>query len=121
MRILVVGMSRSGSTWLFNAVAAVAGTRLVCSAHGHDVKRLSDCLRKCGPRFLEEFRGRQYCIAKTHEFAPALLANADMVLASHRNVHDVLVSSMLSVGSCRLAGTQPVPVSYTHLTLPTKA
>lgn len=108
MRILVVGMSRSGSTWLFNAVAAVAGTRLVCTAHGHDQGRLSNCLHRCGPRFLEEFRARQYCIAKIHKFAPALLANADVVLASHRNVHDVLVSSMLSVGSCLLAGTQPV-------------
>ena len=108
MRILVVGMSRSGSTWLFNAVASVAATRLVCTVHGHDVKRLSGCLQMCGPRLLEQFRTRQYCVAKTHKFAPALLANADVVLASHRNVHDVLVSSTLSVGSCLLAGTQPV-------------
>ena len=40
------------------------------------------------------------CLLKTHRFVPRLLPKVDFVFSSHRDLRDVLLSSMQMFGSC---------------------
>ncbi|KAJ8599316.1 hypothetical protein CTAYLR_005333 [Chrysophaeum taylorii] len=105
-RVLVTGLSRSGSTWQYNAVKKILeravgaardaqrleppdGDWAVRSAHADaDSEKFDACLE-----------GR-VCVLKTHIFVPRLLLRVDVVLSSHRDVRDVVLSSMLMFGAC---------------------
>lgn len=107
MRVVVAGLSRSGSTLLFNIVAA-AFPVLKCSVHSHVLDKLLDCIARCYSDL------KVGCVVKTHKFDSNLIRFADVVVSSHRNLKDVLLSSTLSLSSCSMAGTQPVVPSLSH-------
>ena len=102
---VVAGLSRSGSTWQFNALrillqhaAAAAGLAEseVGSAHGHSIDELQPCLNK------------RVCVVKVHEFMPRVLLQADAVFLTHRDPRDALLSSAQKISSCLAYGTQPL-------------
>ena len=74
VRIVAGGLSRSGSTWQFNALRilmqhAAKSVGLpestVFSAHGHSIDDLQPCLKE------------RICVVKVHEFLPRVLVQAD--------------------------------------------
>lgn len=103
-KVLVTGLSRSGSTWQYNAVKKILeetvlvarevgvlepGDWEVRSAHADaDSEQFDKCLEA------------RVCVLKTHIFVPRLLLRVDVVLSSHRDVRDVVLSSMLMFGAC---------------------
>lgn len=107
MRVVVAGLSRSGSTLLFNIVAASFPV-LKCSVHSDVLEELLDCLTRCSSD------SKAGCVVKTHKFDSNLIRLTDVVVSSHRNLKDVLLSSTLSLSSCSMAGTQPVVPSLSH-------
>ena len=72
LRIAAAGLSRSGSTWQFNALRLILqhavhtygprGAEPPHSQHGHTVDEVQNCLN------------RRYCVVKVHEFLPDVLA-----------------------------------------------
>lgn len=94
-RVLVVGLERSGSTWQFLAVRALLAQIhgvLPASVHTHSADSV------VGPNGCPP--GRSPCVAKIHEFEPSLVPFFDTVLASHRDLRDVLLSVSQTFGSC---------------------
>jgi len=110
LRVLVTGLSRSGSTWQFNALKEIlkAATSLdVKTAHSDGDSADFDACLAAPP-----------CLLKTHAFVPRLLPLVDaargprpgietagtqkhtQVFTSHRDLRDVLLSSMQMFGSC---------------------
>ena len=109
VRIVAAGLSRSGSTWQFNALrillqhaAKAIGQpeNLVQSAHGHSVDDLQACLT------------HRVCIVKVHEFLPRVLNQVDAVFVTHRDPRDVLLSSAQKIEACLLAGKQPLESAF---------
>merc|ERR1712091_421919 len=45
-------------------------------------------------------RGTKPCLLKTHGFVPRLVDKVDLIFTSHRDLRDVLLSSMQMFGSC---------------------
>lgn len=104
VKVLVTGLSRSGSTWQYNAVKAILqraadaarrdgrlgeGDYAVRSAHADGDSELFDaCLDS------------HMCVLKTHIFVPRLVSRVDVILTSHRDVRDVVLSSMLMFRAC---------------------
>ena len=111
VRVVAAGLSRSGSTWQFNALrillqhaAAAAGLAEseVGSAHGHSIDELQPCLNK------------RVCVVKVHEFMPRVLLQADAVFLTHRDPRDALLSSAQKISSCLAYGTQPLLSAFAH-------
>ena len=109
VRVVAAGLSRSGSTWQFNALrillqhaAAAAGLAEseVGSAHGHSIDELQPCLNK------------RVCVVKVHEFMPRVLLQADAVFLTHRDPRDVLLSSAQKIEACLLYGKQPLEAAF---------
>ena len=109
LRLAAAGLSRSGSTWQFNALrillqhaAAAAGLAEseVGSAHGHSIDELQPCLNK------------RVCVVKVHEFMPRVLLQADAVFLTHRDPRDVLLSSAQKIEACLLYGKQPLEAAF---------
>lgn len=78
---ITAGMSRSGSTWLFNAVRLILKGRY---------SKLYSC-------WIEEFdetraRGCDAILIKTHKAAPEFVSEADAIFISHRDLRDIAVS-----------------------------
>lgn len=90
-RVLVTGLSRSGSTWQYNAIKTILNFELgaVTAVHS-DAYSLE----------FEKCLSEQVCVLKTHVFTPRLLPSVDFVFTSHRDLRDVLLSSMQMFGSC---------------------
>ena len=100
VRVLVTGLSRSGSTWQYNAVKSMleqyvrrrnlpADEYEVHGAHADgDAAAFDACLSS------------RICVLKTHIFVPRLVNQVDVILTSHRDVRDVVLSSMLMFGAC---------------------
>ena len=100
VRVLVTGLSRSGSTWQYNAVKSMleqyvrrrnlpADEYEVRGAHADgDAAAFDACLSS------------RICVLKTHIFVPRLVNQVDVILTSHRDVRDVVLSSMLMFGAC---------------------
>jgi len=92
LTVLVAGLSRSGSTWQFNAlrelVKAATGVE-PSTAHADGDSALFDACLRTPP-----------CLLKTHRFVPRLLPKVHVVVTSHRDLRDVLLSSMQMFGSC---------------------
>ena len=88
----MAGLSRSGSTWQFNAlrelVKEASGVE-PSTAHADADSELFDVCLATPP-----------CLLKTHRFVPRLLPKVDFVFSSHRDLRDVLLSSMQMFGSC---------------------
>ena len=108
LKVLVTGLSRSGSTWQYNVVKKILERSVqvlaeegklqeqdylpVASAHADgDAQNFDECLKM------------RLCVLKTHLFVPRLLSKVDVVLSSHRDVRDVVLSSMLMFGACYAA------------------
>ena len=112
LRIAAAGLSRSGSTWQFNALRLMLQHAVsnygadphaqAHSAHGHTMDEVQGCL------------ARQYCVVKVHEFLPDVLARVDAVFLTHRDPRDVLLSSAQKISSCLAYGTQPLVSAFTH-------
>jgi len=108
VHLLAAGMSRSASTWQFNALriliehaTASEGLKVqVHSAHGHRMVDIEGCL------------SRRVCVVKMHEFVPALLSKIDAVFLTHRDPRDVLMSSAGKINACLNDGKQPVAVAF---------
>ena len=109
VRIVAGGLSRSGSTWQFNALRilmqhAAKSVGLpestVSSAHGHSIDDLQPCLKE------------RICVVKVHEFLPRVLVQADAVFVTHRDPRDVLLSSAQKIEACLLAGKQPLESAF---------
>ena len=96
----MTGLSRSGSTWQYNAVKSMleqyvrrrnlpADEYEVHGAHADgDAAAFDACLSS------------RICVLKTHIFVPRLVNQVDVILTSHRDVRDVVLSSMLMFGAC---------------------
>lgn len=100
-RVVCAGLIRSGSTWQFNAVRIIlemATGKRVTSAHGHNG---TEILRSCS--------AAEVCVMKIHEFDASVLAGSEMVLVSHRDLRDSLLSTALMFGAC--LDTQPFSTS----------
>ena len=99
---MCAGLSRSGSTWQYNALRAALGEALrragsaerVRFAHGHSVAEVEECL------------AHTYCVVKVHEMLPDVLVRVHAVFLTHRDLRDVLLSSAVRLRSCLLYGTQ---------------
>ena len=109
VRIVAGGLSRSGSTWQFNALRilmqhAAKSVGLpestVFSSHGHSIDDLQPCLKE------------RICVVKVHEFLPRVLVQADAVFVTHRDPRDVLLSSAQKIEACLLAGKQPLESAF---------
>mmetsp|Transcript_3884 Transcript_3884/g.6460 ORF Transcript_3884/g.6460 Transcript_3884/m.6460 type:complete len:529 (-) Transcript_3884:339-1925(-) len=109
IHVVAAGLSRSGSTWQFNCLrillehatqAAGLSPQLVHSAHGHSLSELEGCLEK------------QICVVKCHEFMPQVLHRADAIFVTHRDLRDVLLSSVKKIDACLLYGKQPVAMAF---------
>ena len=80
MIYVCAGMTRSGSTWLYNAVRIILGKAGVPDlAAGWITEK-------------EELLSHRNVVIKTHSFDAALAAQADVVLVSHRDLRDVAAS-----------------------------
>ena len=91
-RVLVVGLSRSGSTWQFNALRELLRRKTgaePATAHADGDSEAFDACLSTPP-----------CLLKTHGFVPRLLSRVDLIFTSHRDLRDVLLSSMQMFGSC---------------------
>lgn len=102
--VVCAGLIRSGSTWQFNAVRVILETatgKPVTTAHGHD-----------GAALLKSCEGAEHCVVKLHEFDRAVLERADMVLVSHRDLRDCLLSTALMFGACYDA--QPFAMNHVN-------
>jgi hypothetical protein len=89
MLVLSAGMPRSGSTWLYNALRLLLGQRfpapgaLACGWVG-DIDRLpADAACR---------------LVKIHEWDPALVAQADLVTWSYRDLRDAMASQHRKFG-----------------------
>lgn len=80
MNIIVAGIYRSGSTWLFNAV------RLLMLSEGHTVNS------KFFAYPLEDNFDKDCNIIKVHYYYPELFQKADIVITSYRNYKDIIKS-----------------------------
>ena len=109
VRIVAGGLSRSGSTWQFNALRILMqhaaksvglSESTVFSAHGHSIDDLQPCLKE------------RICVVKVHEFLPRVLVQADAVFVTHRDPRDVLLSSAQKIEACLLAGKQPLESAF---------
>lgn len=106
VKVLVTGLSRSGSTWQYNAIKKILERAIaVARAEG----RLEEPGAKWAVRSehadadSEQFDSclaTRVCVLKTHMFVPRLLLKVDVVLSSHRDVRDVVLSSMLMFRAC---------------------
>lgn len=91
-RILVCGLSRSGSTWQYNALRTILRIESGMSVTSAHSDAYADQFEAC--------LSQPPCVLKTHTFAPRLLSAVDFVFTSHRDLRDVLLSSMQMFGSC---------------------
>lgn len=79
MKIVVTGIYRTGTTWLFNAV------RLMLRESGYDVR----------PFFYStehEYREAQHSIVKVHAWYPHLKDEADLILTTYRPLNEISLS-----------------------------
>ena len=87
MRLVAAGLSRSGSTWQFNALRLLlrhavrrwgnaTGPVVVRSAHGHAIGEVQDAL------------AHPYAVVKIHEYTPDVLLRVHAVLVTHRDLRD---------------------------------
>ena len=88
--LLVAGMPRSGSTWLYNVIRlaledVIAGAQ-IWSGWTEDLDRAS---------------GERTKLVKLHDFDEILAAEADIIIYSYRDIRDVIASSY------RMWGTAP--------------
>jgi hypothetical protein len=96
--ILAAGMNRSGSTWLYNAARLLLMTKYSGSGGF-----------SCG--WIDDFKGipkKRCMLVKLHEYDVAMVALADVVLYSYRDVRDVLASAR------RVWGAAPSLVAADH-------
>lgn len=108
VHVLAAGMSRSASTWQFNAlrvllehaVESINSPIKVYSAHGHRFSELEPCLL------------RKVCVVKMHEFNPDILHRVHVVFLTHRDLRDVLLSSAGKINACLHSGKQSVESSF---------
>ena len=86
MKIVVAGMRRAGSMWLFNVVRTLCATRADVNAFVQD-------------RFSYK-PGVAIPVVKVHKFEQAYLFAADLLITSHRDARDVAASAVMR-GLCR--------------------
>lgn len=86
--VLANGMMRSGSTWLYNAARLILGASVDLT---------------CGLAVdVTDYTGT--VLLKTHEVGRELLARADVVLYSYRDIRDVLASRFRFMGTVPTMG-----------------
>jgi hypothetical protein len=81
--VLVAGMIRSGSTWLYNAV------RLVCAA-GEDNCAQGFWIEDFNPASVQAIN---WLVIKAHLPDPDLAARSDFIITSHRDLRDIAASA----------------------------
>jgi len=87
-RVIVAGMTRSGSTWQYNAVrlALISTGKHAGNVHGHPTDTSTNA------DMLAAFRNQSWSVAKAHHFWPDGAAIADCVFLTHRDARDVVLS-----------------------------
>jgi len=84
-RIVAAGMLRSASTWQYNVI------RHLLRRHGFIVKVYSRG-QGSNKQLTEFLRRSRHVIVKTHEFDSDLMAAADVIFTSHRDLRDICAS-----------------------------
>ncbi|KAJ1462280.1 hypothetical protein M885DRAFT_506457 [Pelagophyceae sp. CCMP2097] len=117
IKVLVTGLSRSGSTWQYNVVKMVlqrvadgaAARGWVPQGPDDDRFKVHSAHADADSPEFDECLSHRICVLKTHVFVPRLLSRVDVILSSHRDLRDVVLSSMLMFGAC----FQPVGATKT--------
>lgn len=106
-KVLVTGLSRSGSTWQYNAVKKILEKAVVAAREAGHLEPMTtegwEVQSAHADGDSEDFDaclGARLCVLKTHIFVPRLLLRVDVILSSHRDVRDVVLSSMLMFNAC---------------------
>ena len=107
VKVLVTGLERSGSTWMYLVVQLLMQTvytnstqNTILTMHAHsaqDVLEMDGCVGTCTT---SEPAPDTPCVVKIHEYEPALLMDFDAVVTSHRDLRDVRMSVSQTFGSC---------------------
>jgi len=81
MRILVAGIYRSGSTWLFNAVKLIAeaSTEQEFTTAFYQSEQYN-------------YRDEEFVIVKTHKYYPNIIRDFDFIFTSNRDPLDIFYS-----------------------------
>ena len=100
VRVLVTGLSRSGSTWQYNAVKRMLEQYVERRGLDKEAYAVKGAHADGDAAAFDECLGSRICVLKTHIFVPRLVNQVDVILTSHRDVRDVVLSSMLMFGAC---------------------